>query len=211
MRGERAFNISEVDFYRRQGFTGAPASQLFTDDSSDTALNWMPSGWYYQNMVLVGESYRDYLLPAVNASNHAVTPALGDEMDEDITTRRLGPYNIFAKVLLPALSKASQRTARGQTLVDETAVACAIERYRMQHHEWPDTLNALVPAFISKTPNDLFKPQPLRYKRNSDDSYLLYSVGWNLVDDGGVTAHTPGSKPSPDPNKGDWVWEFRGK
>jgi hypothetical protein len=211
MRGERAFTLSGVDFYRRQGFTGAPTSQLLESESSGNAFNWMPGGWYHQNMVLIGETYRDFMLPAVDVPNHAVTPALGDQMTEDIATRRLGPYNIIAKVLLPAIGKVSQRTARGQTSVDETVVACAIERYRLQHHELPDTLDALAPQFIAKIPNDLFGGKPLRYKKNADGSYLLYSIGWNMQDDDGVTAHTSGGKPHPNPNEGDWVWEFPGK
>ena len=76
--------ISGVDYYRRQGFTGQPASQLLGPDSTDSGFNLMPGGWFYQNMVVMGEDFRDYLLPAVDASNHVVTPALGDEMEGDI-------------------------------------------------------------------------------------------------------------------------------
>jgi hypothetical protein len=81
----------------------------------------------------------------------------------------------------------------------------------LQHHELPDTLDALAPQFIAKIPNDLFGGKPLRYKKNADGSYLLYSIGWNMQDDDGVTAHTSGGKPHPNPNEGDWVWEFPGK
>ena len=207
MRGERAFTISGVDYYRREGI--GPGS--LDSSGPNPIFKFIPSGWYRQNMVLIGETYRDFMLPAVDASNHVVRPGLGDEMNSDITTRRLSPYNVFAKMLLPALGKASQRTARGQTLLDETAVACAIERYRIQHHELPDTLGALAPQFIAKIPHDLFGGQPLLYKKNADGSYILYSIGWNGKDDGGVTAHTTGSKPRQNPNEGDWVWEFPGK
>jgi hypothetical protein len=212
MRGERALNIGGIDYFRRHGLDNS----LLADASSGTEglgplAKWMPSGWYYQNMVLIGQTYRDFILPAVDASNHVIVPALSEGVMADITQRQLGPYNVLAKLLLPALGKASQRAARGQTLVDESAVACAIERYRMQHNELPDTLDAITPQFISHIPHDLFSGQPLRYKKNDNGSYILYSIGWNLRDDGGKTSLTTGNKPHANPDEGDWVWEFPGK
>jgi len=44
----------------------------------------------------------------------------------------------------------------------------------------------------------------LHYRRKEDGSYLLYSVGWNEKDDGGI----PGVSDNgySDYRKGDWVW-----
>jgi hypothetical protein len=39
--------------------------------------------------------------------------------------------------------------------------------------------------------------EPLRYQRKGD-GYLLYSIGWNQKDDGGVLAK--------DYREGDWPW-----
>jgi len=208
MRGERALHMSGLDYYRRKGIT---AAALQTEDQSilnGTAVNWMPAGWYYQNMTVVGEIYRDYVLPSVDVSNRVVTPALGAAMMSDLDRRRVSPYNIFAKMLLPALGKASQRAARGQTTLDETRVACAIERYRIQHNDLPDSLDALAPQFIPKIPNDLFDGKPLRYKKNTDGTYLIYSIGWNEKDDGGVEVRMKGKNSREDLNQGDWVWSF---
>ncbi len=48
-----------------------------------------------------------------------------------------------------------------------------------------------------------------------DGGYLIYSVGWNKTDDGGVAtlpkdeAIDWGMKRGPvDPEKGDWVWQI---
>lgn len=48
---------------------------------------------------------------------------------------------------------------------------------------------------------DIMGAQPLHYRRTDDAKFLLYSVGWNETDNGGL----PGS--IADVNKGDWVWK----
>jgi hypothetical protein len=61
----------------------------------------------------------------------------------------------------------------------------AINAYRKQHNTWPKFLDALVPEFFAQAPIDPYVHQPLRYVVKGD-SYLLYSVGENLIDDGGL-------------------------
>jgi hypothetical protein len=207
MGGENAMHISGIDYMRSQGLRGSHFDAPDEFQPGSGSFRWMPSGWYYQNMVMLGEYSRDYLLPAIDASNRVVNPASGDLMLRSLSMQKLGPYNFFAKLMLPSLAQADQRTARAQTLLDETPVACAIERYRMQQKQLPDVLQALAPQFISKIPNDLFGGQPLRYKTNTNGGYLIYSIGWNEVDDGGVAAQTTGNTPRSNPNEGDWVWE----
>lgn len=93
---------------------------------------------------------------------------------------------------------------RLQTLVNEAQIACALERYRLVHGNYPETLDPLVPQFIEKLPRDIINGQPLIYRRAADGGFLLYSVGWNETDDGGRII-----LPKGDPKKaalGDWVW-----
>jgi hypothetical protein len=94
---------------------------------------------------------------------------------------------------------------RTQTLANEAQIACALERYRLAHGEYPETLDALVSQFIEKLPRDIINGEPLHYRRIEDGSFLLYSVGWNETDDGGQIV-----LPRGDPQKatiGDWVWK----
>ena len=64
--------------------------------------------------------------------------------------------------------------------------ALAVERYRRAHGgAAPDSLDALVPAFMPAVPMDPFSGKPLVYKREAA-GYLLYSVDTNRVDDGGA-------------------------
>jgi hypothetical protein len=43
----------------------------------------------------------------------------------------------------------------------------------------------LTPDLLQAVPIDYMDGQPLRYRRNADGTFLLYSVGENGVDDGG--------------------------
>ncbi len=63
--------------------------------------------------------------------------------------------------------------------------AIALKRFQQANGHWPEKLSELVPQFISSLPRDAIDGQPLRYRRNADGTYLLYSVGDDGVDDGG--------------------------
>jgi hypothetical protein len=106
---------------------------------------------------------------------------------------------------VPNFNRACQTIARTQTLVNEAEVACALERYRAVHGGFPEILDALVPNLIQKLPVDLIGGQPLHYRTKGSDNFLLYSVGWNETDDGGVFARKENG--NVDPDKGDWVWD----
>jgi hypothetical protein len=66
-------------------------------------------------------------------------------------------------------------------------VAVAVERYRLRHGVWPDTLGALIPELLPAVPTDAFDGQPLRYRLLSD-GVVIYSVGADTKDDGGKLA-----------------------
>ena len=90
--------------------------------------------------------------------------------------------------------------------VDRARTACALERFRIAHGKYPETLDALTPQFIEKLPHDVINGQPYKYRRTDDGQFILYSVGWNEKDDGGV----PGRNLF-DLTQGDWVWDYPAK
>jgi len=81
--------------------------------------------------------------------------------------------------------------------------AVALERYRLANGHFPGALEALVPQFISPLPNDVLTGEPYKYRLTDDSRFVLYSVGWDEKDDGGV----PGKTVSDD-RQGDWVWRY---
>lgn len=57
--------------------------------------------------------------------------------------------------------------------------------YHAEKGEYPDALDKLSPKYLHAVPLDPFTDKPMQYKR-TDKGYLLYSVGPNMKDDGGV-------------------------
>jgi hypothetical protein len=69
---------------------------------------------------------------------------------------------------------------------DLLEIALAIESYRLKTGGFPLSLETLTPDYLPRIPSDRFTGEPLVY-RPAPASYLLYSVGKNLRDDGGET------------------------
>jgi hypothetical protein len=146
-------------------------------------------------------------LDAIDLKNETFMPGEVDDDGRELENMRNhpSPYTFLACIAVPNTAKAWRTTAYYQTMVNEAQIACALERYRLAHGEYPETLDALVPQYIQIIPHDLIGGQPLHYRRTNDGKFLLYSIGRNETDDGG--------QPSPndengrmDYTKGDWVW-----
>lgn len=69
----------------------------------------------------------------------------------------------------------------------------ALRAYQLDKEQLPETLEELVPTYLPKLPVDAFSEGSLVYRR-SGESYRLYSVDSNGVDDQGVetTSEVPG-------------------
>jgi hypothetical protein len=60
----------------------------------------------------------------------------------------------------------------------------ALSEYHRRHDQYPEKLEQLVPDLLPRLPIDYADRKTLRYRRTGD-TYILYSVGVNGVDDGG--------------------------
>jgi hypothetical protein len=92
--------------------------------------------------------------------------------------------------------------------VDRARVAIALERFRLAQGKYPDSLDVLAPQYLNPVPKDVIGGQPLHYRLTADGQFVLYSVGWNKRDDGGMVALRTGSTTRPDLTQGDWVWRY---
>jgi hypothetical protein len=109
-------------------------------------------------------------------------------------------------MVFPAIAPSVKKFAMIQAQVDLARVACALERFRLAHSEYPESLDTLAPQFIEKVPHDIINGQPLHYRRTDDGKFVLYSVGWDEKDDGGKIFLTKNG--AVDREKGDWVWQY---
>lgn len=215
MRGERACVVQTFDWARRQGWKFDPTFLFsFQENSSlpDSVhlLRLMPGGWYYRNMVTIAKLHQDYSLAVVNPEARRLAPEISRAGEVAIQALPTSPYTILAKQLFSAdIANATVKSARMQTHVDAARVACGLERHRLANGQLPDSLDALAPRFLERAPADLIDGQPLRYHRQPEGGYVLYSIGWNQKDDGGQTAWKSSKKgASVNALEGEWVWSL---
>jgi len=158
-----------------------------------------PRGWIQQNMASVALRNQE-VMETIDLTNNRVMAARIDAfaLREGNRQKRSSPYTWMAAVAIPNFAKALQTVARNQIRAGQAMIACALERHRLATGQYPNSIEQLVPQYVDRLPTDLFNGKPLRYRATPDSNYLLYSVGWNELDDGGVTGG--------ENREGDWVW-----
>ena len=171
---------------------------------------FFPRGWIYSDRIALLQNYQN-CMSAIDAPNHRldlvkVRAIEGNPAQEFIIRRNLfdDPFKTWTANVVPNLAGVSRTFARIQTSVDEAQVACALERFRLASGQLPEKLDELAPKFIVKLPPDIISGGPLHYQRKANGHFLLYAVGENGTDDGGITAINDDHEV--DWQHGDWVW-----
>ena len=170
-------------------------------------LTFAPQGWIYQNTVRA-LGLQEKPLAGFDLKNNLILPKTTDQQVREAiaTVEHFSLYNFLSGVMIPNSGRAMQKAAQNQTLANQAFIVCALERYRIAHAKYPETLAALMPQFANVLPNDIIGGRPLKYQLDGAQ-FVLYSIGWNEIDDGG----TPGFKSdaSGDLAKHDWVWPYQ--
>ncbi len=167
-------------------------------------IKWMPRGWVYQNMVALATA-RQKIITAFDSQNKFVLPREAEARNRDLDDSEnwTRPFTILVAIALPNYAKTIRSLAQKQTEVNQALLACALERYRIANNEYPENLKALVPPFIEEIPRDVINGGALKYRLEKDGRYILYSIGWNETDDGGVRGTGKHGW-----ENGDWVWQL---
>jgi hypothetical protein len=91
---------------------------------------------------------------------------------------------LFTRMLVPALTRASEEQLKSFARLRAARAGIAVERFRMANGRLPDSLDELVPKWLDAVPADPFDDKPIRYKKLTK-GFVTYSVGPDLRDDGG--------------------------
>jgi hypothetical protein len=173
-----------------------------------------PRGWDRLEQLNVNRAFQEFVFPRIALAAREINPSVNHSIDQAFQksyARDFSAYfhhKIISAMLIPALVKiVPEKAALAQSKVDLAMVACALERCRLARGQYPEKLKALVPDFAAVLPHDIINGQPLKYRRSEKGRFILYSVGWNEKDDGGVIA-TKGKPPRQDTEQGDWVWQY---
>ncbi len=179
-----------------------------------SSRTFLPSGWIRQNQATINLFYQDRIqqgrLAVSNPPPTGLGPVLHDLSESlrvflDRERRWSSPYNVFVRMLLPAVDRAFEKFVQAEAAVRSAVTGCALERYRLRHGSYPATLDPLVPDFLAQVPLDPVNHQPLRYARTDDGLFRLWSVGLNGIDDGGIFL----SEATSESGNLDWPWPYQ--
>lgn len=192
---------NRAELWKALGSGDAPLISLF------------PSGWLDLESVNANQWF-DEMLAALDAAGNRINPELSDRaqqhFDRSTSSGSSGIFRheLMSRALLPGIADLLRKVSHAQDSVELARVACALERFRQVDGHYPASLNELVPRYLAGLPTDVLTGEPFRYRRSTDDHIVLYSVGWNEKDDGGVIPPTKKGSLRNELREGDWVWEY---
>jgi hypothetical protein len=180
-----AFAEPELDQFGER-----PRRSLFLRKCDELQWRWF---WSYQD-----ELYGLRSLQVVIDATRSAQTSKSFQVVQSFTSPRLfqlnekhsvNPMNGLRDVFRGGPRVAALRVAMQiETTRNMVITAIALKRYQLQHQQFPASLNELTPELLNAVPVDWMVGQPLRYRRNADGTFLLYSVGENGQDDGGNPA-----------------------
>ena len=171
--------------------------------SNSWVMPLYPSGWFDQSKVRMNHFYDELLARIDPAQRRFFGERTIPSSPKNTTTLpakiRWMPFMLIA----PVMEDIEAHFVLAATMTDLARLACALERCRLARGAFPKALSELVPEFLPALPAEIVNGEPYRYRRTDDGSFVLYSVGLDLRDDGGVIDPKKSAK-----EQADWVWRY---
>jgi hypothetical protein len=176
--------------------------------SSLSTFGWLvtPRGWLRHNQVDYNELL-DGDLEDIDALSERVAErfsraeSIREERSKSEFTEL---YYTLATAVTGVRGEGCRRAFASHSRIQHLRILCAAARYRQVHGELPETLSELVPEFLEQVPHDIMDGKPMRYRRTKEGGCVVWSIGRNRIDDGGVRRN---SRPSANTNY-DWIVEL---
>lgn len=206
--GERAVicrtleTAGATDFVR--GFDPTRGPLTFAEELKNPlffVVTFGPTGWRYQSLAASATLLQNNIA-CFDRVNQTLRPSDVERADPEASLQRGSPRTSLARVATPGLLRAWQTMAHKQTTVDHAFIACALERFRLAHGEFPGDLSSLTPDFANRLPHPIIAGDRFYYRRLDSSHYELYSSGWNQ---GRRSASAPAGL-SPQQTTSDWAW-----
>ena len=100
--------------------------------------------------------------------------------------------NPMSHLLLDAMANMPAQEAATRAEVRGTMLASALELYALENGAYPNSLEGLVPGYLTVLPEDPFSGQSFGYAP-SGSGYVLWSTGPDMRDDGGALLDRTGA------------------
>jgi hypothetical protein len=113
----------------------------------------------------------------------------------------------MASITLPPLLSIPATCAGAQAKLDLARVAIALERHRLRHGAYPESLAVLDPECRPNgIPSDAITGDPPHYALADSGAFTLSYEGWKEEDDGADAAWKNMARKRLIHQKRDWVW-----
>jgi hypothetical protein len=178
--GERAFFVRVCDELANEKLSFAELGSVTGGGPPGPAF--LPDILIRENQMR-GVEMLTWLVEAVDDPD-AMTKAAA-RIDKEVP--KLPVTQMLVRIMLPSLSRAVILHLRLQAELLCAKVALSAERFRLATGRLPTSLAELVPDYLEAVPSDPFDGQPMRFAV-TDKGIVIYSVGEDLVDDGGLVA-----------------------
>ncbi len=170
----------------------AAAQERLNSSGNDYHSAWQPRAWWLDNCVQLYQAGQSAIARVDFAAGR-----VKDDFDwSDLNGLPVDPIatQLFQQGAWWGNNPASVSFA--QTAVNQAILACALERYRLARGVYPETLDALVPAYLNSIPRDTSRGRPMFYERVGQGSYALRGAG----PDGNIAQGMATSD--------DWLWSL---
>jgi hypothetical protein len=164
----------------RESVASFEALPIFADPERQAELNEQLLGLDFDETRKAADEFYDSVTRALEMPFPNQSAAFA-EIEKGIETHT----NPMLRTMLPAMSRASFLTARGQAGQRGAELITNIRAYQQQYGELPESLEVFGDSAFAVDP---FSGGHFRYVREGD-SFRVYSTGQNGLDDGGV--HDP--------------------
>jgi hypothetical protein len=170
------------------------------DDAALIAAANRPQGWTFIDLSAFSDYLQDHVAACVDEKAGTILNTRVASLDTALAKMRgsMNALSLLQNAHFDQYSNCIRLAAHHYAMACEVRLWCAIERLRLKHGSLPHKLEELVPQFLDEVPCDPVNGLPLHYVRKGARDYLLYSVGLDGIDDGGVE--------STKRDQGDWVW-----
>lgn len=206
--GIRSYDYFEALSYRERY---RDATQMLTMDGSNrvpylAAYALSPKGFLDHNRSFACRFYYEVGIRPARLRDMFCARMTYQSALEDISIRAY-----FSRYFVGGFTDFTDRSFQQAVIVEMGRTAVALERFREEHGSYPVDLAELVPRYLSQVPLDLHaaeKGRTLTY-RIENGRPLIYSVGQNQSDEGGVIVRRERTaEKEVDRKKGDFVWGY---
>ena len=176
------------DFVDRLTGPNSAAFQELTGGLETPGLKWIvrlaPRGWRHQTQALAAYESMDGRILPLRA--HGMLAWYRAESERGARQESGTQLPRYCRLLLPTHWGARDWLARmvlfREIEARQLRLACALERHRLRHREYPGSLSRLDATFLSAIPLDV-DAQPMRYAFDpASGQYRVWSVGVDGVD-----------------------------